>query len=619
MTIQNGDNIVILDAATTNTEELQQKVDGIYEKQGGRDTSQKYQFGQDRTLILLKPGTYDIEIKVSYYTSVAGLGKSPADVIVRNVTSWDAMDGHSTENFWRSVENLTIRPKTDAANIFSVSQAAPIRRIIVDGNLNLSQHGWSSGGFMADSIVSKQVTPISQQQWITRNTKMGNWAGVNWNYVFVGCEGGPTVSSCGNNKSTVVKDTTPVIAQKPTLFLENDKYKILRPEQKQNAGAVSIEEFKKGEVIDVDTTCYVTDPKTDTDTEINRELSNGKHILLMPGVYELKDSIKVNKQNAMVIGFGMATLISPQNGNPCIVVGDDVNNVVVSSMIFSAIGNTTKKITSLLQWGTKTPTADTTDKNIANGFAYDIFCRVGGNADGDTECEAMVEINSNAIVGDNMWLWRADHGDNVGWTKNIANNALVVNGHDVKMYGLAGEHTQKDIILWRGDRGKTYFYQSEMAYDGATGGSDYGNNVVSYRVTGKGHEAYGVGAYAFFGAGPTSTVPAHPKQIVKNAFVTPDDAKMIQPFTVSLFQGGFINIWNGKGAGASGEGKQWQYLCNANTDPGDPKKNDPNSADLQKNDHAARTVAIVIGGTILLSMIIVIVVLSMKRRNLKIN
>lgn len=610
MSIQNGDNIVILYPAkdTEELQKLQKKVDDIYEKQGGIDTSQKYQFGQDRTLILLKPGTYDIEIKVSYYTSVAGLGKSPADVIVRNVTSWDAKDGHSTENFWRSVENLTIKPKPKAANIFSVSQAAPIRRIIVDGYLNLSQSGWSSGGFMADSIIKQQVTPGSQQQWITRNTKMGNWAGVNWNYVFVGCEGGPTVSSCGNNKSTVVKDTTPVIAQKPTLFLENDKYKILRPEQKQNAGAVSIEEFKKGEVIDVDTTCYVTDPKKDTDTEINRELSNGKHILLMPGVYKLKDSIKVNNKNTMVIGFGMATLISPQNGNPCIVVGD-FNNVVVSSMIFSAIGNTTKNITSLLQWGTKTPTADTPDIN-ANGFAYDIFCRVGGDADSKTQCETMVEINSNAIVGDNMWLWRADHGDNVGWTKNIANNALVVNGHDVKIYGLAAEHTQKDIISWIGDRGKTYFYQSEMAYDGAYGGSDYANNVVSYRVTGKGHEAYGVGAYAFFGAG-TSTVPTNPKQIVKNAFLTPSDAKMIQPFTVSLFQGGFTNIWNGKGTGAYGEeGKQWQYLCN--TYPGDP-------GDPKKNDHTARTVAIVIGGTILLLIIIVIVVLSMKRRNLKIK
>ena len=41
-------------------------------------------------------------------------------------------------------------------------------------------------------------------------------------------------------------------------------------------------------------------------------------------------------------------------------------------------------------------------------FLYDIFCRAGGAVAGNTDC--MVTIHSNDVVGDNLWLWRADHG-----------------------------------------------------------------------------------------------------------------------------------------------------------------------------------------------------------------
>ena len=32
------------------------------------------------------------------------------------------------------------------------------------------------------------------------------------------------------------------------------------------------------------------------------------------------------------------------------------------------------------------------------------------------------------------------------------------------MYGLAVEHTLKDLTVWRGERGRTFFYQSELPY-----------------------------------------------------------------------------------------------------------------------------------------------------------
>jgi len=69
------------------------------------------------------------------------------------------------------------------------------------------------------------------------------------------------------------------------------------------------------------------------------------------------------------------------------------------------------------------------------------------------------------VIGDNLWLWRADHGNNVGWTRNPADNGLTVNGNNVSMYGLAVEHFQKFQTVWNGESGKDIFYQSEMPYD----------------------------------------------------------------------------------------------------------------------------------------------------------
>ena len=33
-----------------------------------------------------------------------------------------------------------------------------------------------------------------------------------------------------------------------------------------------------------------------------------------------------------------------------------------------------------------------------------------------------------------------------------------------RRYGLAVEHVHKDLVVWSGERGKTFFFQSEMPY-----------------------------------------------------------------------------------------------------------------------------------------------------------
>ena len=69
------------------------------------------------------------------------------------------------------------------------------------------------------------------------------------------------------------------------------------------------------------------------------------------------------------------------------------------------------------------------------------------------------------MVGDNFWVWRADHGDNVAWEKNEAENGIIINGDDVTMYALMVEHFEQYQTVWNRDHGKVYMYQSEIPYD----------------------------------------------------------------------------------------------------------------------------------------------------------
>jgi len=114
-----------------------------------------------------------------------------------------------------------------------------------------------------------------------------------------------------------------------------------------------------------------------------------------------------------------------------------------------------------------------------------------------------LQIDANDVVGDNLWLWRADHGAGAGWDQNVCNNGLIVNGDRVTIYGLFVEHHQQYQTLWNGNWGRVYFYQSELPYDPpsqAAWSHDGVNGYASYKVADSvtSHQAYGLGVYAVF-------------------------------------------------------------------------------------------------------------------------
>jgi hypothetical protein len=529
-----GSNVLIFDPTMTN---IQSRLDAISGQQ------ERNQFGTNRYALLFKPGHYDLDIRVGFYMQVLGLGKSPDDVVITGVVRSKApwRGGNATVNFWRAVENLSVTPTLDQhTNIWAVSQGTALRRVHVKGNLTFSDGGWSSGGFMADCKIDGGVNSGTQQQWLSRNDDWGTWTGGAWNMVFVGVND-PPVGTWPRPPYTVIAQT-PLIREKPYLFIDNDgKFFVMVPNLETN-GARGIT-WKHGATAGTPLPInrfYLANPETDRAASINAALKQGKDLLLMPGIYHLENSIQIARPDTVVMGLGYPTLV-PEQGTPAMEVSD-VDGVKVGGILFEA--GTNNSVT-LLQVGTPTSSASHAADPL---FLYDIFCRVGGAVAG--KATDMVTINCNDVVGDNFWLWRADHGRGVGWEVNKNVSGLVVNGNNVTLYGLFVEHCQGYQTVWNGNGGRVYFYQSEMPYDPpdqtAWRQGDV-NGFASYKVVEgvKTHEAWGLGVYSVF---HTSGI------VADNAIETPTVPGVRMHHMVTLRLGrqrdsGIRHILNGTGDG----------------------------------------------------------------------
>lgn len=494
-----GPNVLIFDPSMP-TAVIQGKLDAVFQAQ------ERNQFGPERYAVFFKPGHYALDVNVGFYTQVLGLGAMPDDVSIAGTVHSDANwlgNGNATCNFWRACENLAVTPPDATPIHWAVSQGTDLRRMHVRGNLNLWDRGWSSGGFLADSQIDGEVKSGSQQQWFSRNAAWGDWSGHNWNMMFVGVDH-PPAGDWPHPPYTVIAKT-PIIREKPYLFLDGaGRYAVRVPAL--HTGGTQGTSWASGETPGTTVSLdkfYLAQAGKDTAASLNAALQEGKNLLLTPGIYHLDSSLRVTRPGTIVLGLGFATL-TPDKGTPALTVSD-LDGVTVGGIIFDA---GPVESPALLQVGTAGSARDHA-KNPT--FLYDIVCRVGGATVGTTS--ACVLIHSSHVVGDNLWIWRADHGAGTTWNGNRSKNGMVVNGPDVTLYGLFVEHFQEYQTVWNGDGGRLYFYQSELPYDAPTQSEwqhDGVNGFASYKVGAgvKSHEAWGLGIYGVFIHSPTTCADA---------------------------------------------------------------------------------------------------------------
>jgi len=494
-----GPNVYIFDPTQPAAQE---KIHAVFKLQ------ERAQFGLGRYALLFKPGKYELDVPVGFFTHVAGLGALPDDVIIHGGVWTDAgwMGHNATCNFWRIAENLAIKPTKSSGNTWAVSQAAPIRRLHVIGDLNLAAGGWSSGGFMADCRIDGHVRAQSQQQWFSRNSQWQHWDGGAWNIAFAGCQNPPDGTWPERPFTTIAK--THHLREKPFLAIIDGQWKVMVPPLRlEETSGVSWDARSPTPVAVPIESFHIARADRDTAVTINAALSQGKHLLITPGVYHLDDSIAITRPGTIVLGLGLPSLV-PMTGQPALRI-DRSEGTIVSGLMIDA---SPAIVDNLVVIGI----AGQARGDAANpATLHDLYCRVGGNGPGKAKC--MVTIHDHHVIGDNLWLWRADHGKNVGWTENVCANGLIVNGDDVTMYGLFVEHTQAYQTIWNGNGGRVYFYQSELPYDPpsaeawhSAAGAGYASYKVNNHVTT--HQAWALGVYHVIKSAPV---------MVENGIETP--------------------------------------------------------------------------------------------------
>lgn len=483
-----GPNVLMFDPSMS-TAVIQTQINNVYSIQ------QNSQFGSARYTLMFKPGTYNgLNIPVGFYTQLLGVGASPDSVNINGSVYSNAYLGNdnATCNFWRGAEGLAITPSNGTMQ-WAVSQAVPFRRMHIRGNMKLNQNnGWSSGGWMSDVLVDGNVNSGTQQQWISRNTQWGSWTGANWNMVFVGVTN-PPAGSWPNPPYTKIAQT-PIVREKPFVTVDAaGNWGVRVPSLRTNSTGITWAGGSTPGTTIAISQFFIAKP-SDSAATINAQLAAGKHLLFTPGIYALNDTIRVNNPNTVVLGLGFATL-RPTTGLAAMTVAD-VDGVTIAGVLFDA-GLINSPV--LLEVGPNGSNASHAANPI---LLHDVIFRVGGAAAG--KASTSFRINSHDTIVDHTWVWRADHGDGVAWNSNTGANGVIVNGNNVTIYGLFVEHYQQYQVLWQGNGGRVYFYQSEIPYDPPTQDSWRSavgvNGWASYKVADNvtSHEAWGLGIYSVF-------------------------------------------------------------------------------------------------------------------------
>lgn len=429
-----------------------------------------------------------------------------------------------------------------------------------------TEPGFASGGYIADSRGGK-VFSGGQQQFLTRNSDVSEWDGGVWNQMFLGVRGAPDDSVFPDPPYTSF-ETTPLSREKPYLFLENGIYFVHVPMAAKDTSGITWAngEMTPGQSYPL-TTFFIVQTFNTVD-EINAALDSGKHLLFAPGVYEINKSILVKRKNTVIIGLGLATLTAMNGIIPLRLA--DKPGIVVAGITLDAGA---VKSDVLLQVGPRGSSGSGMSDSGNPITLSDVYFRVGGPHIGSADI--CLEVNSDNVLIDHTWVWRADHGiegfdstdgfdgDTARWKTNIGRVGVVVNGNNVTATGLFVEHYQEHNVVWNGEGGRVYFFQNELPYDPPTQ-EDWKNpegklGWAAYKVSDD------VTTHDFWGGGVYAYNRNNPSIVTMNGFEVPDhpNVQMRRAYTRNLSGPGVIeSVINGVGVRVDTDNKGPEYVSN---------------------------------------------------------
>src|SRR4051794_31803803 len=169
-----GSNVIVFDPSMP-VAQIQATVDAVHARQVNAE------MGTGRYALLFKPGVYGtatepLQLKVGYYTEVAGLGAAPTDVTIngkievynRCLDDGGTSNSVALDSFWRTLSNLTLNVNAAgqdgcraSANFWAVSQAVSMRRLNVSGaSLSLMDYCTAGPQFASGGVIAHSSPPL---------------------------------------------------------------------------------------------------------------------------------------------------------------------------------------------------------------------------------------------------------------------------------------------------------------------------------------------------------------------------------------------------------------------------------------------------------------------------
>ena len=454
-----GPNVLVFDPSMP-TSQIQAAVDAVAAQQVPN------QFGPQRYALLFKPGTYGtaaqpLNFQLGYYTAVAGLGASPGDVVINGsvYVRNQCFNGSCTalNNFWRSLSNLTINVNNPTfgcyfGEFWAVSQAAPMRRVHVNGQSTLMDY--CTGAVIrerrlhrrlgirrdrdqrfAAAVADPQQPPhcVDERRLEPGVLRHAGRTGA----VF------PRGGLVRWYPYTTVA-TSPVTREAPYLYVNAaGDYNVFVPATQRNTSGTTWSTARhRGRRSRSTSSSSQSRRTTCSDQQCPRE---GPEPALHPGRLRRRPDdqgetcrhrrARARVRDARAAGRRRA---------------DDRRRRSGRRHLRADLRRRPRQLARAAPGRHSARHKSDPDDLTA---LQDVFFRIGGAAAG--KATVSLEVNSDDVILDDIWAWRADHGNGVGWTVNTADTGVVVNGDDVTAYGLFVEHFQKYEVIWNGNGGRS--------------------------------------------------------------------------------------------------------------------------------------------------------------------
>lgn len=494
--------------------------------------------------------------ELSYYTKAIGLGENNTDVKVnRNLcvlayeqnleTGFANAEIGALNNFWRGIENLSVTPDWTSQTggyyqgadvhsmVWATSQAAPMRKMFIDGNLGLNiglnpntgDMAFASGGFISDTEAA-YMWMFGQQQYALKHNKFESlsneiiWhqdgtfpSSAVWNHIDINNDIPHLIEEYINAYSiALIKENNILIPSNPYLYVDDKTKELILRAPDVPSTVVEGPRPVLGTNYSSEDFVFIYGQNVDVE-DINNHIDNGKHIVFAGSIFYLNKTIRVNQENCVILGLGMTTLVPMFEGT---VLDVSAPGCRLCNLLVQAAPLTSDPIDGS---GVNLINIEGTGRKDAPVYLYDIFVRVGGPKLYETTdtipVDNMMHIKMDYVYGENIWLWRADHDEEtylggIGQDTCICDHGLTVESDHVHFSGLAVEHTLKEQVIWNGDDGSVYMYQSEYPYD-VDGEWNYSNFIIGEDVTS--FHGVGMGMYFYFSVGYYATKQDHDNDV----------------------------------------------------------------------------------------------------------